>query len=66
MFEQRLAGVYRRIDIGGRITDAEIVLLIKDYNLRLKELEEKINGLERTPTDRPRSNKVSKKEVPSS
>ena len=66
-----LDGLYTRVELpNAMITPNDLVLLIRDYNRRLKELENKCkecnDKLKEPATDRKRTDKVSKRKVSTS
>lgn len=63
MNSDRMNSIYSRLSLHGKILPAEITLLIKDFNLRISKLENTIEELERTASDRGRTSKVSKRKV---
>ena len=64
MNEGHLASVYMRVEIGGRITPAEEILLIRDFHKRLTELETK-NVNTTAPKGGSRTDTVSRETIPS-
>lgn len=61
-----LETIYRKLRMNAKIIDGEAMILIRDFDKRLQELEQGATDarLEATPPTRQRSSKVSKKKIP--
>lgn len=66
--------IYRKMNLRAEILPAEIILVVKDYMVRIEALEEQIKemqeecnacraGMEEAPKTGPRAGRVSKKKV---
>jgi hypothetical protein len=66
MRNEHLSGTYVRMDNNGHLTPADVLALVKDYNVRIDRMEKTIEGLEKLTSDRGKTSKVSKRKVSSS
>jgi len=55
--------IYRKMNIGGMVSDAEYRIVINDIHNRLLKMEEQIGKLEEPAPARPRSGRPPKKKV---
>ena len=64
MRSEQMRASYARVEHNGQVTPADFLLLIKDYDARLHELEKNCcENMERTTPDRSKDSRVSKRKV---
>jgi len=56
---------YARVEHNGAVTPADYLLLVKDFDNRITELENTIEELAKSSCNRGKTTKVSKRKIPS-
>ena len=63
MRSEQMRSSYARVEHNGHVTPADYLLLVKDFDARLEQLEKYIEDMERTPTIGSKDSKLSKRKV---
>ena len=65
MRSEQMRASYARVEHNGTVTSADYLLLVKDFDNRIAELENTIEELAKSSSDGRKTSKVSKRKIPS-